>query len=164
MSQDSLTDGDTQLEFADTLVVETTSAEVWSFISDPENLATCVPGADEIERLSERQYTCEITKGMSHLTVSLSGEVELVELNEPAWVVAKGTAYDSTTGTDFEGLAAMEMVGIDDETTELAYTAELSFTGGLATLGARIVRKVIASDVQTYFENVKAEVEDESSS
>lgn len=159
MKSETDTDGDTQIEFSDNVEIDVPADELWVFISDPRNLVTCVPGANQVERISEREYSCEITKGISHVTVSLSADIELVELNEPKWVVAKGKAYDSTTGTDFEGLAGMEMTEIDGETTTLAYTAEMSFTGGLASFGARFVRRVIASDVRTYFENVKRDVE-----
>lgn len=151
-----------RLEFADTVVVETTKDDLWAFISDPENLAECVPGAQSVERVTERKYTVEIKRGISHVNVSLSGEFEMVEMNEPDWIVAEGSAFDSTTGSDFDVLAAMEMTETDDGTTRLAYSAELGFTGGVVSLGARLLKTVIKSDIETYFDNIKAAVESES--
>lgn len=151
----------TELEFEDTVVVNATKAEVWESISDPEVLATCVPGAEEIERLSERTYTVEITRGLSSLTISLAGEVELVEMNEPDWIVASGQAYDSRSHSDFEGLAAMEMVETENDEVQISYKANLTFTGGVASIPTRIVDRLIRSDVEEYFENVKAVVDEE---
>ncbi|MEF8780311.1 MAG: SRPBCC domain-containing protein [Haloferacaceae archaeon] len=155
-------ESDGGMSFEDTVTLETTKDDLWAFISDPENLARCVPGAQEVERVSQRRYTCEIERGISRLTLSVSGEVEMVEMNEPDWILADGNAYDSTTGSEFDLLAAMEMTETDDGTVDLGYTAELSFTGGvagIAGLSEGLVRSVVESDVDTYFENIRAEVE-----
>jgi carbon monoxide dehydrogenase subunit G len=148
-----------ELTFEDTVEIDATKAEVWETISDPEVLATCIPGAENVERLSERVYVVEITRGLSSLTISLEGEVELVELDEPDWIVASGEAYDSRSHSDFEGLAAMEMSRTDSETVEIGYKAELTFSGGVASIPNRVVGRLISSDVDGYFENVKETVD-----
>lgn len=162
-SEDGSDEGDDDaMTFDDAVTIEATKADLWSFVSDPENLAQCVPGAKEVEQLSERRYTCEIERGVSRLKLSVSGEVELIEMNEPDWIVADGNAYDSTTGSEFDVLAAMEMTEVDDRTVELAYTAELSFTGGVAGVAGLtdgLVRSLVESDMATYFENIRTEVE-----
>lgn len=151
--------GATSLEFEDSVVVQGTKDLVWSIISDPETLARCVPGADDVTRVSKRKYTCEITRGISHLTISLSGDIDLVEMNEPDWIVARGTAHDPKTHSDFELLAAMEMETLDDNSLQLAYSASVSFTGGVASLPNRMLRRIFESDIETYFENVRSTVE-----
>lgn len=156
--EDEQQDNDaTRLEFEDTVEIQTDKDQLWAHISDPEVLATCVPGAKNIERHSERLYELEITRGLSHLTISLSGEVELVELNEPDSIVASGRAYDSRSHSEFEGLAAMEMT-TNGSVVELGYKAELVFSGGAASVPASIVDRVIRSDVDAYFENVRSTV------
>ena len=157
-SADSETDG-ADMVFEDSVVLETTTEQFWSFISDPENLYTCVPGAQEIEQLSERRYTGRIERGVSRLTIALDADVELVEMDEPEWIVADGEAFDSTTGSTFEGLAAMELSPLDDETVELSYAVEVSFTGGAKRLTGRLVRSLVASNIESYFENIRSEVE-----
>lgn len=149
----------TLLEFEDSVEIETTKDDLWSTISDPEVLARCVPHADDIERLSERKYRIEMTRGIGDLNISLSGDIELVELNPPEWTVADGSAYDPRTHSTFDGVAAMELTEIDDGTVRLDYKSDLTFTGGVASLGTRILRRIFNSDVEAYFENIKAEVE-----
>ena len=147
-----------RLEFADTVGIETTKDELWATISDPEVLTACVPGADEIDRVSKTKYTVEISIGVAHLNVSLSGDVEFVEMNEPDWIVASGSAFDGTTGSDFDILAAMEM----DETdagVDLSYTAEVAYSGGVASLHKRLLRPIVKKNVDKYFENIRSEVE-----
>lgn len=151
----------TLLEFEDSVTIGTTKEELWSTISDPAVLARCVPHADDIERLSERKYRIEMTRGVGDLNISLTGDIELVELNAPDWTVADGSAYDPRTHSTFDGVAAMELTEVDDETVRLNYKSDLTFTGGVASLGTRILRRIFNSDVEAYFENIKAEVEDQ---
>ena len=152
---------DELLEFSDTVEISTSAETLWETISDPATLTECVPGAESIERVSERKYTVEITRGVSHLTVSLSGEAEFVEMNPPDSVVTSATAFDSKTGSDFDILAGMEITPVDDGTAELAYSAEVSISGGVGTMSSRLLRPIVNRDISTYFENIKAEVEAE---
>ncbi|WP_229113829.1 CoxG family protein [Halapricum desulfuricans] len=157
-SESTFDEEEARLEFSDTVTIETGKDDLWAFISQAENLADCIPGAESVERLSERHYTCEITRGISRVRVSLDGEFELVEMNEPDWIVMEGNGFDSTTGSDFDVLAAMEM-NEHDEGTDLSYSAELYYTGGVARLGARLLSRVIRGDIETYFQNIKDDVE-----
>ena len=150
---------DERLEFTDTVRIETTPEDLWATISDPVTLTECVPGAEAIERVSERRYTVDITRGVSHLTVSLSGEAEFVEMNPPDSVVTSANAFDSKTGSDFDILAAMEIQATDDGAANLAYTAEVVISGGVATMSNRLLRPIVKRDIGTYFDNVKTAVE-----
>ena len=147
-----------ELEFSDAVRIDAGREELWETISDPDTLTNCVPGAESIERVSERKYTVEITRGVSHLTVSLSGEAEFVEMNPPDYVVTRATAFDSKTGSDFDILAAMEIQD-DDGDAQLVYTAEVTYSGGVANISKRVLRPIVKRDINTYFENVRAEVE-----
>ena len=154
MSEDDPGDDDGKtLEFEDTVEIGGDKDDLWVFISDPENLVDCVPGAKDVERVTEREYEFVIEQGIGRFTVTLDGDVELVEMDEPDAIVADGSAYDGGTGSTFSGVAAMEMHG--DDPVELAYTAEMTFTGGVASLGARLVGRVVRSNVEEYFENIR---------
>jgi carbon monoxide dehydrogenase subunit G len=148
-----------ELEFSDAVRIDAGREELWETISDPDTLTRCVPGAESIERVSERKYTVDITRGVSHLTVSLSGEAEFVEMNPPDYVVTQANAFDSKTGSDFDILAAMEIQEADDGGAQLVYTAEVTYTGGVANISNRVLRPIVSRDIGTYFENVKNEVE-----
>lgn len=152
-------DGGKTLEFEDTVRLDGSKEDLWPFISDPENLVVCVPGAREIERHSEREYSFEIEQSIGNFSAVFDGDVELVELNEPHWIVADGSAYDRGTGSTFDVVAAMEMTDEDDETIALAYTAEVTFTGGVATYAARWIKRVIRKRVEEYFRNIRSEFE-----
>lgn len=152
-------ESETDLQFEDTITIDAPKAEVWNFISAPENLVTCVPGAEQVERHSKHEYEFEIVQKIGPFTVTLDGEAELVEMNEPDWIVADGTAYDGGTGSKFDVAAAMEMTETADGTVELAYRSDLTMGGGIASVGGRIARRFISSTIDDYFDNIKDNLE-----
>ena len=159
-AENAADEGEKYLEFEDTVTLQTTSDDLWETISDPEVLTACVPGAETIERVSERKYTVEATRGVSKLTLSLTGEAEFVEMNPPEYIVTVATAFDAKTGSEFEVLGAMEMTEHDDA-VDLSYKAEVTYSGGAAGISKRIIRPIVQRDVNTYFDNVRERVEDE---
>lgn len=157
-ADDEVDEGTKQLEFADRVELATTKDDLWETISDPETLTDCVPGAEAIERVSDRKYELDISRGVASMSLSLTGEAEFVEMNAPDYIVTKGGAFDSKTGSDFEVLAAMEMTDLEDG-VELTYTAEVEYSGGVSTIPKRVLRPIVERDVDTYFENVSEVVE-----
>ena len=75
-------------------------------------------------------------------------------MEEPDWMLVEGRAYDSRTHSDFTGTAALEMSSMDGDRTELSYKAYLTVTGGTAVLTPKLLRSIVESDVETYFENI----------
>lgn len=161
--EDPVDEGSKRLEFADAVELATTKEHLWSLISDPETLTECVPGAESIERVSERKYELDITRGVASMSLSLTGEAEFVEMNPPDYIVTTGYAFGSKTGSEFDILAAMEMEELDAETVELTYRAEVEYSGGVATIPKRVIKPIVKRDVDTYFDNVRTLVESETS-
>jgi len=159
-ADDAVDESSKCLEFADTVELATTKDELWSLISDPETLTECVPGAESIDRVSERKYELDITRGVASMSLSLTGEAEFVEMNPPDYIVTTGSAFDSKTGSQFDILAAMEMEEIDAETVQLTYQAEVEYSGGVATIPKRVLSPIVKRDVDTYFDNVRTLVAD----
>lgn len=147
------------MEFEDEIAIRTDREHLWELVSDPEVLATCVPGAKEVEQLSETKYRGVIERGVAGVSIALNGEVELVELDPPGHLVAEASGQDPKTNSRMDATAEMTMTESDDGVTTLAYHVDMEFTGRLATLGARIVKRKINSDIGTFFDNIRDRAE-----
>ncbi|MFB6138016.1 MAG: CoxG family protein [Halobacteriaceae archaeon] len=166
----TVADAGTTMTVADAACFPVEVETLWDAISDPAAIAGCVPGAREIERLDEGRYGVTITRGVSHLTLSLSGELAFVESSPPDYLVASGAGHDATTGSDLAMLAAMELSpvaepaareGVPDDAdaaVELAYSAEVGLTGGVASLGTEMLRPIVKRDVTAFFGNLRGRV------
>jgi len=147
------------MEFEDELAIGTGQAHLWSLVSDPEVLVECVPGAKEVERINDREYRGVIERGVAGITMTLDGEVEMTELEEPHRLEAVGRGEDNRSNSRMEAEMSMELTE-NGESTTIAYYIDMDFTGRLASLGARIVKRKINSDIGTFFDNLKERAEE----
>lgn len=149
------------MEYAGEVTMGADAQTLWETVSDPRHLTMCVPGAKEVERISETQYEGVIERTVAGVTIELASEVELTELDPPERVVVNAIGSDARTGSRMEAHAVMTMSENDDGSAILVYEIEMSFSGRLATLGSRIIRRQISSDIDTFFDNVRDVVENQ---
>jgi hypothetical protein len=142
------------MEFDGEVVIETGTERVWELVSDPEVLVVCVPGAEEIERVSETTYTGTIVQSVAGISLELSGEVEMVEMDPPSHILAEATGEDNRTSSRMDATASMDIEAVE-EGSRLDYHVDMSVTGRVATVGARIMKRKISSEIDTYFENIR---------
>jgi len=147
------------MEFEDELAIDTDKEHLWSLVSDPAVLVECVPGAKEVDRISDREYHGVIERGVAGISMTLDGEVEMTELDEPNRLSAIARGEDARSNSRMEADMYMELEENGDGTT-IEYFIDLDFTGRLASLGARIVKRKINSDIGTFFDNLKERAED----
>ena len=72
--------------------------KVWDFLTDPNRIGQCVPGVEKIETIEPlKLYRGTVSVGLGSVKARFSGEVEIVELDEPnhARLKAHGTATGS---------------------------------------------------------------------
>lgn len=154
--------GGTELEFQDTVSIASTKDTLWPRLAEAEFLAACIPGAEHVERRSEHRYAVRVRRGVNRLSISLDGDVEIVDMHEADWILIEGNAYDSRTHSEFEGVAAMELARAGDHTVDLSYRAILTFSGGTSILTPGVLRTIVESDVDRFFRNIAEMVEDRS--
>ena len=136
-----------------TVTVPAHRERVWETVRDPEVLTACVKGAEEIEQVSEREYTGVIRQSVAGVGVEMTGTLHIEELDAPEWLRFTGAGSDSMTGSRMEVDAEIELTDENEQTT-LSYDVEVTFTGKLATLGSRILRRQIQTNIDTYFDNL----------
>jgi carbon monoxide dehydrogenase subunit G len=148
------------MDFEGTVEIAAPGTVVWEHISDPEVLVNCVPGAKDVERLSETEYEGTIERSVARITMELEGNVELTELEPPSRLVANATGEDLRTGSFMDAEATLQM-DEHGETTTVTYDIDLTFSGRIASLGARIVKRKIDSDIGEFFDNVQEVIQAE---
>ena len=117
--------------------------KVWSFLSDPAKVASCVPGAQLTERLDERTYKGTISVKVGPSITDYKGEVQIVRLdaeNHEIEMLGKGQDVRG------RGSATMKMTGklrtLEDGATEVASISEVNVVGILAQMGSRVISEV----------------------
>ena len=116
--------------------------KVWAFLSDPQKVGTCVPGAQITEQVDERTYKGAIKVKVGPSVTDYKGEVQIVRSDEAAHeieILGKGQDVKG------KGSASMKMTGKLNEiegATEVVSVSELNVVGILAQMGARVITQV----------------------
>ena len=126
-----------------TFQVQQPVAAVWSFLSDPKKVVTCVPGAQITEQVDENNYKGTISVKVGPSVTDYSGEVQIVRLDPQNYeieILGKGLDVRG------RGSASMKMIGklkaLDERRTEVTSVSELNVVGILAQMGARVITEV----------------------
>ena len=117
--------------------------EVWTFLSDPRKVVTCVPGARITEQVDERTYKGSISVKVGPSVSDYRGEVQVVRLDPESHEIEILGKGQDVRG---KGSASMRMTGKlatkSDGGSEVVSVSELSVVGILAQMGGRMIQEV----------------------
>lgn len=145
-----------------TFEVEHPVDKVWSFLSNPNKIVTCVPGASITEQVDDENYKGQVSMKFGPVAVKYNGEIAIQEMDHDNHVmILKGRGLDAKG----KGSADMVMNGRLAPTgnggTEVQYNMEVAITGMLAQFGSRLITDVSNQVVDQFIGNFKSKLNDD---
>jgi uncharacterized protein len=126
--------------------------EVWAKLNDAEVLKACIPGCEELNKLSDTEFQAVATTKIGPVKARFKGKVHLTDLDPPNGYKISGEGEGGVAG--FAKGGATVALTPKDGGTLLAYNVEAQIGGKLAQLGQRLVAgaaKKLAGDFFTKF-------------
>ncbi len=122
--------------------VKAPAERVWAFLTDPHQVAQCLPGAAITEKVDDRTYRGTITVKVGPVAASYKGRISFDRLD-----VEKLEADLSATGQDTKGKGGAEMqmrsrLVRGDGGTEVHVTTDVKISGILAQMGRGLIESV----------------------
>jgi uncharacterized protein len=111
---------------------------VWRALNDPELLRACIPGCEELGKLSETEFAAKVTTRIGPVSARFSGKVTLSELDPPNGYRISGEGQGGAAGFA-KGGAVVRLTEDGAGGTVLAYQAEAQVGGKLAQIGSRLI-------------------------
>ena len=111
--------------------------KVWEALNDPEILAQCIPGCEEIVKLSDTDFTARVMAEVGPVKARFTGKLTLSDLDPPASYKISGEGQGGDAG--FAKGAAQVRLEDDGGATVLRYTIHATVGGKLAQIGARLI-------------------------
>ena len=134
--------------------------KVWDFLTDPDQIGQCAPGVEKIEMIEPlKRYRGIVSVGLGAVKARFSGEVEVMELEEPNY--AKIKAHGSASGSVADAVSEMMLADGPDGSTVLNWTADVTVSGQLASLASRLMVPVSQKLAQVFYEQVRKKIETE---
>ena len=135
--------------------IEASRQAVWEALNDADILRQCIPGADEVTKVSETEFAALITVKVGPVKAKFKGNVTLSDLDPPNGYTISGEGKAGPAG--FGKGEAKVSLAEDGDRTLLTYTVKATVGGKLAQLGSRLIDGVarkMAGDFFTVFNEV----------
>ena len=133
--------------------------QVWSLLSDPRRVGTCVPGASITEQVDDKTYKGTISVKVGPSATDYKGELQIARLdaeNHEIEIISKGQDVKG------RGSASMKMTGrarpLESGGTEVTSVSEINVVGILAQMGARVIQEVSNVIFAQFVKNFQAQL------
>jgi carbon monoxide dehydrogenase subunit G len=109
---------------------------LWTLVRDPEVIASCLPGTQSVEKVSDTEYAGEITLRLGPLTGAFAGKLFVTDEVPPVscTLTVEG---DGKIGF-LKGMGDIELVEQGEGTTLMRYAGEIQVGGRVASVGQRL--------------------------
>ena len=145
------------MKFEGRVEIHAPRAKVWAFLTDPDQIASCGPGVQSIEKLDDRHFKTHAKVGVGFISARFVVNAEFSEIHEPddATVVVHGQA----PGTAVDATARMVLSDGADGATMMDWSADVAIAGTLAGVGARMIDGTANKMIGQTFDCIKAKLE-----
>src|ERR1700716_186996 len=145
------------MRFAGTLDIDAPRDRVWSFLTDPKQVATCAPDMQSLEIADPHHFKVVVRAGVGPIRSTFSVNVEFTALQEPghASVVARGQA----PGSAVEMRSEMDLAALDAARTTMNWSSDVTVSGMIQQVGGRLIQGAADKITQQVFSCIKAKLE-----
>ena len=130
------------IETRETLRVEAPIERVWQFVTDPQKVVTCMPGAVLDEVVDERTFLGSVKIKVGAISASYKGRIEFTEVDEEQHTIRLSAEGRETGGGTARGTISMRLIPLDDGPTELVTEARVDLTGRIMQVGRGMIQGV----------------------
>jgi carbon monoxide dehydrogenase subunit G len=145
------------VQFSGTTEIDAPRARVWAFVIDPQQVGSCGPGVESIEVLDDTHFRARAKVGIGVISARFAVDLELLEADEPDRAVIRATGQ--APGSAVEARGEMRLSGPEAGPTTMAWTADVSIMGTLASVGARMIEGTANKLITQAFDCMRAKLE-----
>lgn len=146
------------MEFDGEFTADHPRDELWNYFTDPEILADCAPGCDEIVTESPGELSATITVGVG--SVKPTFDVDMIVTRADAPEILEMEVGGDASRNSFEAVAEMHLVENGDGTTTATWEARTNVAGLISSMGQRALDSVSTRIVNDFFEDLEAKADE----
>jgi uncharacterized protein len=143
------------MEVAGTYRFAAPPERVFAVLTDPDAVASCLPGCEKFEPLGEGKYRVELSMGVAAITGRYEGTVEMRNLASPVSyeLVVEGKGKPGfVKGTGAVALSASE------GGTQVMVKGDAQVGGAIARVGQRLIGGVAKMMMDKFFSDLEGKI------
>jgi carbon monoxide dehydrogenase subunit G len=145
------------MKFAGTVAIAAPRDKVWAFVTDPNQVGQCGPGVETIEVIDETHFKATAKVGIGFISARFVVNMDMAEQEPPDRAVIK--AHGQAPGSAVDATAAMTLSDGADGGTTMDWSADVTISGSLASLGARLIEGTANKMIGQTFDCMKSKLE-----
>lgn len=123
---------------------------VVEFFLDVERMSGCVPGVGDLRRLGDNEYEATLKIRLGPIQAQFAGKVALDDSAVPERLSAIGSGRDAATGSMAQVAFAAALHQLDDGSTRIDSTSDVTIRGRLGQFGTGVVTSTAKTMVQEF--------------
>jgi carbon monoxide dehydrogenase subunit G len=135
------------------------ASQVWAFINDPEQLASCVPGARDVRAVDERTFAGSISAAVGPMQSDFDFTSVITRADFPTDLEVEMNGVDSMTRSPLVADVHVALESPEHDRTLLVYRATVNVKGRLAILGEMILRATAGAMIGEVARNMRSRLE-----
>ena len=147
------------MNFKGTVKIRAPRQKVWSFLTDPQQLSDCAPGLEKLEILKpNEEFRATASVGFGAVKATFVTDAKWLGLDAPNH--AKMKIHGKAPGSVVDGTSEMQLRdGDNPNETILDWSSDVTVSGAIASLAARLMGPVTQKVTDSFFENVRKKIE-----
>ena len=145
------------MQFSGTVDIKAPREKVWAFLIDPNQVGSCGPGVESIEVVDATHFRARAKVGVGFISAKFVVDLELAETDAPNRAVIK--AHGQAPGSAVDATATMLLRDGDGGATTMDWSADVTISGTLASVGARLIDGTANKMIGQSFDCIRTKLE-----
>jgi carbon monoxide dehydrogenase subunit G len=147
------------MDFEHRCTIPATRVALWQFLLDVPQMATCIPGVEDITSSGDNTYNGRMRVKVGPIQLTLQGTMTIETRDQQQWqIVAHSEANDRRVGGGVHVGTHLFLLENNPATTELVIQTQARLFGKLAEFGQPIIRKQADTILAEFARNLAARV------
>jgi len=147
------------IEIRETFQVQAPIDAVWRFVMDPDQVVSCMPGAELEEAVDDRTFVGRVKVKLGAITTSYKGRVQFTEVDAAGYKVRMVAEGRETGGGTAKGTMQSFLRALPDGQTEVVAEASVDLTGRVMQVGRGMIQGVSHQLFQQFVASTKERLE-----
>ena len=147
------------IEITETFQVKAPVDAVWRFMLDPNQVVTCMPGAQLDELVDDRTFLGSVKVKLGAITTSYKGRVQITEMDQQAYTVKLTADGRETGGGTAKGTLNSRLRSLPDGQKEIQTEASANVTGRVMQMGRGMIQGVSHQLFQQFVASTRERLE-----
>ncbi len=132
---------------------------VWSFITDPDRVAACIPGCENVATIDDGKYRATVKIAAGPIKTSFQLTVTATEARAPEFAAYQTKGEEGGKASRLSANSTLTLTAIDENKCGVAYISDITIAGRLGKFGAGVMRKIADSEGEKFAAALSAAIE-----